>query len=98
MAPKGSKANLDQILEKYVGGIGRYQVFITIILYHLNLSGHFYHVYTAYAPDHRCKVPSCEAQNQNKVHNVQSSNIMNYINTNRQGTEYNCLCILFTDG
>ena len=67
MASKGSPSNLDQILEQYVGGVGKYQVFVLLVLYHLSWGGHFYHVYTAYAPDHRCRVPTCEAQNQSKV-------------------------------
>ena len=67
MASKGSPSNLDQILEQYVGGVGKYQVFVLLVLYHLSWGGHFYHVYTAYAPDHRCRVPICEAQNQSKV-------------------------------
>ena len=65
MESKG--ASIDHILEKYVGGVGKYQIVISIILMHFNFGGHFYHVYTAYAPDHRCRVPICEVTNQTKV-------------------------------
>ena len=58
--------NLDHILETYVGGIGIYQILITAILYHASWGG-AWHVYTAYAPDHRCRVSSCESINQTKV-------------------------------
>ena len=58
--------NLDHILETYVGGVGIYQILITAILYHASWGG-AWHVYTAYAPDHRCRVSSCESINQTKV-------------------------------
>ena len=60
MTSDESAGTLDQILEKYVGGVGKYQIFITMILYYLNFSGQFYHVYTAYSPNHRCRIPICE--------------------------------------
>ena len=62
-------ASLDQILDKYVGGVGLYQVLVTVLLYHASWGG-VGHVYTAYAPDHRCRVPECEVPNQNKLCNV----------------------------
>ena len=68
MSVKNSASNLDHILENYVGGVGRYQILVLIVLNHLQFNAYFYHVYTAYAPDHRCRVAICEAQNQSKVY------------------------------
>ena len=59
-------ANIDQILEHYIGGVGLYQILITVVLYHASWGG-ANHVYTAYAPDHRCRVSECEEPNQTKV-------------------------------
>ena len=64
MASQG--ASLDQILENYVGGVGLYQILVTVALYHASWGG-LSHVYTAYAPDHRCRVSECEKPNQLKV-------------------------------
>ena len=68
---KTKSASLDHILEKYVGGVGKYQIFITIILYHVRVTfSGIYHVFTAYPPDHRCRIELCEATNQSKVRKI----------------------------
>ena len=53
----------DQILTEYVGGRGRYQLKITLLmtpLYWLTLPLLFLIVFSAYVPKHRCKVSACE--------------------------------------
>ena len=63
------KASFDHILENYTGGHGKYQIIITILMTLLRLTNlhiNFYQ-FTAYAPPHRCIVPSCEPSNRNKV-------------------------------
>ena len=52
----GETANLDQILENYVGGAGKYQVINTIIMafvYYAGLYSVFITNFVAYAPPHR---------------------------------------------
>ena len=68
-------ANVDKILEEYVGGVGLYQILVTVVLYHASWSG-ANHVYTAYSPDHRCRVSQREEANQAKVNSNYSDNIL----------------------
>ena len=52
----GEAASLDQILENYVGGAGKYQVINTIIMafvYYAGLYSVFITNFVAYAPPHR---------------------------------------------
>lgn len=61
MAP--SYKGFDQILTEYVGGRGRYQLKITLLmtpLYWLTFPLLFLIVFSAYVPPHRCKVSACE--------------------------------------
>ena len=61
---------MDQILDNFVGGHGKYQITITIATSLINefANGIFLmHIFTAYAPKHRCRVPQCEAINAIKV-------------------------------
>ena len=63
------KASFDHILENYTGGHGKYQIIITMLMTLLRLTNlhiNFYQ-FTAYAPPHRCVVPSCEPSNRNEV-------------------------------
>ena len=67
MADKG---NRDQILFNFVGGHGKYQILVTIattIVYNYAMGIFLIHIFTAYAPPHRCRVPQCEATNTTKV-------------------------------
>ena len=61
--------SFDQILTKYTGGHGKFQMITTIYIGLMYCGGlHiFFYNFTAYAPPHRCLVPSCEANNQSKV-------------------------------
>jgi hypothetical protein len=67
----GHEANFDYILENYVGGSGRYQLWSTIcmgVVYWAGIYPLFLTLFTAYAPDHRCsRVQTCELDNQTKV-------------------------------
>ena len=61
---------MDQILDNFVGGHGKYQITITIATSLINefANGIFLmHIFTAYAPKHRCRVSQCEAINAIKV-------------------------------
>ena len=61
---------MDQILDNFVGGHGKYQITITIATSLINefANGIFLmHIFTAYAPKHRCRVPQCEGINAIKV-------------------------------
>ena len=61
---------MDQILDNFVGGHGKYQIAITISTSLINefANGIFLmHLFTAYAPKHRCRVPQCETINATKV-------------------------------
>ena len=61
---------MDQILDNFVGGHGKYQITITIATSLINefANGIFLmHIFTAYAPKHRCRVPQCETINAIKV-------------------------------
>ena len=61
---------MDQILDNFVGGHGKYQITITIATSLINefANGIFLmHLFTAYAPKHRCRVPQCETINATKV-------------------------------
>ena len=61
---------MDQILDNFVGGHGKYQIAITIATSLINefANGIFLmHIFTAYAPKHRCRVPQCETINATKV-------------------------------
>lgn len=63
-------ANLDHILDQYVGGCGKYQFVKTLLLalcYYMSLGILFITVFTAYAPDHRCKISGCDLANQTKA-------------------------------
>ena len=67
MADTGS---LDQILNNFVGGHGKYQILVTLattIIYNFAQGIFLIHIFTAYAPPHRCRVPQCEATNTTKV-------------------------------
>ena len=67
MADTGS---LDQILNNFVGGHGKYQILVTLatsIIYNFANGILLIHIFTAYAPPHRCRVPQCEATNTTKV-------------------------------
>ena len=62
--------NMDEILDNFVGGHGKYQIAITIATSLINefANGIFLmHIFTAYAPKHRCRVPQCETINATKV-------------------------------
>ena len=61
--------SFDQILMKYTGGHGKFQIINTLYvsMLYFGVMHVFFYVFTAYAPPHRCHVPSCEAQNQSKV-------------------------------
>jgi OCT family organic cation transporter-like MFS transporter 4/5 len=66
----GHEANFDYILDNYVGGCGRYQLWNTIcmgLVYYAGIYPLFNTVFTAYSPDHRCRVQPCESVNQTKV-------------------------------
>ena len=61
---------MDEILDNFVGGHGKYQIAITIATSLINefANGIFLmHIFTAYAPKHRCRVPQCETINATKV-------------------------------
>ena len=67
MADTGS---FDQILNNFVGGHGKYQILVTLatsIIYNFANGILLIHIFTAYAPPHRCHVPQCEATNTTKV-------------------------------
>ena len=67
MADIGS---FDQILNNFVGGHGKYQILVTLatsIIYNFAQGIFLIHIFTAYAPPHRCRVPQCEATNTTKV-------------------------------
>ena len=62
--------SLDHILDKFVGGHGKYQILMTIamaIVYNFANGIFLIHIFTAYAPKHRCRVPQCETSNTTKV-------------------------------
>ena len=61
---------MDQILDNFVGGHGKYQIAITISTSLINefANGIFLmHLFTAYPPKNRCRVPQCETINATKV-------------------------------
>ena len=66
---------LDKILNDYVGGAGKYQLFNTIIMawvYYAGLYALFVTNFAAYEPPHRCWVDQCdelEFANQSTVGN-----------------------------
>ena len=60
----------DTILKEFVGGHGRYQLYITIVMaliIHLGSMCFSNVIFAAYEPKHRCRVPQCELENQGKV-------------------------------
>ena len=62
--------SFDRILKEFVGGHGRYQLFITLVMtliIHLGASCFSNVIFAAYEPKHRCRVPQCEIENQGKV-------------------------------
>ena len=63
--------SLDTILDKYVGGSGRYQLANTVgmaLVYYAGLYALFMTVFVAYVPPHRCRVDFCdEPYNGSKV-------------------------------
>ena len=66
-------ASLDQVLDKFVGGHGRYQILITVltsIIYQFANGILFIQIFTAYVPKHRCRVPQCDAANTTKVNKL----------------------------
>jgi hypothetical protein len=70
VAPDHPKANmvatLDYILEKHVGGIGKWQIknsILVLLLYYTSMYPLFITVFTIYAPDHRCHVKHCDVTN-----------------------------------
>ena len=68
---------MDQILDNFVGGHGKYQITITIATSLINefANGIFLmHIFTAYAPKHRCRVPQCETINATKVSLTRDTN------------------------
>ena len=70
MTDKAKIGNFDQILGSYVGGHGKYQILVTIgaaLIYHFANGIFLIHVFTAYAPPHRCRVSECETINITKV-------------------------------
>lgn len=74
-------ATLDKILQKYVGGAGKYQIFTTFIMawvYWAGLYALFITNFTTHVPDHRCRVPQCELENQTKVAQVILDLIMTF--------------------
>ena len=59
-------ASLDDILEKFVGGHGKYQILITVltsIVYQFANGILFIQIFTAYVPKHRCHIPECDSFN-----------------------------------
>ena len=66
---------LDKILNDYVGGAGKYQLFNTIVMawvYYAGLYALFVTNFAAYEPPHRCWVDQCdelEFANQSTVGN-----------------------------
>ena len=65
-----STVSFDRILKKYVGGHGKYQLMVTIVMtlvIQLCTLCFSNVTYAAYEPTHRCRVPQCEADNQTKV-------------------------------
>lgn len=64
------EASIDYILEHFVGGAGRFQVFVILFsafVYHAGLYPLFLYIFAAYIPAHRCRVPICESDNQTSV-------------------------------
>ena len=56
-------ATLDKILNEYVGGAGKYQLFNTIVMawvYYAGLYALFVTNFAAYEPPHRCRVDQCD--------------------------------------
>ena len=56
-------ATLDKILNDYVGGAGKYQLFNTIVMawvYYAGLYALFITNFAAFEPPHRCWVDKCE--------------------------------------
>ena len=65
-----STISFDVILKKYVGGHGKYQLGVTVVMtlvIQLSVLSFSNVTYAAYEPTHRCRVPQCEAENQAKV-------------------------------
>ena len=59
-------ASLDEILDKFVGGHGKYQILITVltsIVYQFANGILFIQIFTAYVPKHRCRIPECDSFN-----------------------------------
>ena len=81
MAP--SYKGFDQILTEYVGGRGRYQLKITLLmtpLYWLTFPLLFLIVFSAYVPPHRCKVSACENITEKvSFYNLYGSQISKYL-------------------
>ena len=62
--------SFDKILKEFVGGHGRYQLYITFVMtlvIHLGCMCFSNVIFAAYEPTHRCRVPFCEEENQGKV-------------------------------
>jgi len=63
--PSENGHDIDYILDHYVGGGGRWQwliFFATFPTCWASTYPLFMHMFTAYKPDHRCFVPSCDDQ------------------------------------
>ena len=76
----------DQILTEYVGGRGRYQLKITLLmttLYWLTFPLLFLIVFSAYVPKHRCKVSACE--------NITGKVSFFFINSTKSKYQITCL-------
>ena len=66
---EGNQATLDNILNKYVGGAGKYQLLNTIVMawvYYAGLYALFVTNFAAFEPPHRCWVPQCDIQLENQ--------------------------------
>ena len=70
MSSDQGTASLDHILDKYVGGAGKYQLlnsFLMAWVYYAGLYALFITVFAVYEPPHRCRIEHCEIENQTKV-------------------------------
>ena len=67
------KHSFDKILTEYIGGHGLFQWKLTLLmmpLFALSLGIIFVIVFTAYAPNHRCKIPNCDTPSLQVTENI----------------------------
>ena len=71
-------SSFDHLLTEYVGGHGLYQLKLTLLgspLYSISPLILFLVVFSAYVPDHRCKIDGCDTKDSkvgkyNKIYNL----------------------------